>query len=192
MACGLFPSRRIPENRLLEGAVCSRSAAAVAQTGRALGLLFALEARGHRFDQGTRHDDRFDFPLTRQQGVGEHDDQQQQDHQRLLAERQQVRVVREGDGHESADHDGECQGGAAQTEHQDWRQAETLRQVGEEDPHERLEAQETYEHDHAGQCGVLGAGEGHEEHGDGYERHERLEESTPPVAGAEGRDRQKH
>ena len=75
-----------------------------------------------------------------QQRIGEHDDEQQQNHQCLLAERQQVRVACKGDGHERAEHDGDRQDGAAEPEHEDGRQAEALRQVGEEDPHERLEA----------------------------------------------------
>ena len=62
---------------LLEGGIRSLGGTAVAQTGRALGLLLALEAGGYGFDQGAWYDDRFDLTLAGQQRIGEHDDEQQ-------------------------------------------------------------------------------------------------------------------
>ena len=81
--------------------------AAVARLGHAGGFPLALKAFGHGLDQRTRIHNGLDLALARQQRVGEHDDQQHQQHHGFAAKRQGMHVIHGSHRRQRADHDGE-------------------------------------------------------------------------------------
>ena len=140
------------------------------------------------------HHDALDVAYARQQRVRHHHGHHDEHGATGLAERRERRQEREVGHRQRPGYRAQGQAAAPDAEHEDGRQAELLRQLAEEHPHERLEAHVAGEQHECRDHGVVQREGRQEEQRDGDERYKRPEQEIPVAALVDGErgDQQQH